>query len=98
MGCVLSAVFKGTRARTESQLGGDTYITENKLSNVEDIVRQRCDEYVKRHECVLCMQYEKAYAPSECMHLCVCSRCRQNLHGACPICRREFKELVEVYW
>lgn len=53
-----------------------------------------------RPECVVCMQEEPIWAFSPCMHLCICSGCKDSANDKlqeCPMCRTSKTGMVRIF-
>ena len=54
----------------------------------------------QRSECVVCMDAAPEWAFAPCMHMCLCSACKETQAGdldKCPICRKKRASFVRVY-
>jgi hypothetical protein len=52
-------------------------------------------------ECVVCMDNKKDHVVLDCMHICVCEKCAEDVlgtpHPKCPLCSGDVKEIRRTY-
>jgi protein neuralized len=52
------------------------------------------------NECSVCLDKAVDCVLYTCGHLCVCYECAQDImqsQGACPICRKEIKDIIKIF-
>ncbi len=82
------------------ELGPRLKEAEQKIRELETIVQMI--EYKKKNNledtdrCIVCIEKERDYVYTACMHLSTCSDCTRKTEGKCPVCREE-SEYKRVY-
>jgi hypothetical protein len=52
-------------------------------------------------ECTICMENRKDHMVMDCMHLCVCEKCAEDVlkeaHPKCPLCSGQIREIRKIF-
>ena len=49
--------------------------------------------------CCMCLDKPSHYMFSPCNHLCACESCKNGIdNNRCPICRKDYKKIIRVYY